>query len=117
MLIPSSAATRTNIFISALTTTGRSWGAYYAYTAFCETAGFEAVPLEQFQTGRYDTFLGSMYGFTEGYPQSEVLKQHPDYLELSCPSPTPMRGITQTGISKRHAGERRVYGAGRFRFE
>lgn len=60
-------------------------GAYYAYTAFCEAAGFEAVPLEQFQTGRYDTFLGSMYGFTEGYPQSEVLKQHPDYLEYYLP--------------------------------
>ena len=60
-------------------------GAYYAYTAFCEAAGFEAVPLDSFQTGRYDTFLGSMYGFTEGYPQSEVLKQHPDYLEYYLP--------------------------------
>ena len=26
-----------------------------------------------------------MYGFTEGYPQSEVLKQHPDYLEYYLP--------------------------------
>ncbi len=60
-------------------------GAYYAYTAFCEAAGFEAVPLDSFQTGRYDTFLGSMYGFTQGYPQSEVLKQHPDYLEYYLP--------------------------------
>ena len=60
-------------------------GAYYAYTAFCEAAGFDAVPLDQFQTGRYDIFLGSMYGFTEGYPQSEVLKQNPDYLEYYLP--------------------------------
>ena len=60
-------------------------GAYYAYTAFCEAAGFEAVPLDQIQTGRYDTFLGSMYGFTQGYPQSEVLKQNPDYLEYYLP--------------------------------
>ena len=60
-------------------------GAYYAYTAFCEAAGFEAIPLDSFQTGRYDTFLGSMYGFTQGYPQSEVLKQHPDYLEYYLP--------------------------------
>ena len=60
-------------------------GAYYAYTAFCEAAGFDAIPLDQFQTGRYDTFLGSMYGFTEGYPQSEVLKQNPDYLEYYLP--------------------------------
>ena len=51
----------------------------------CEAAGFDAVPLDQFQTGRYDIFLGSMYGFTEGYPQSEVLKQNPDYLEYYLP--------------------------------
>lgn len=60
-------------------------GAYYAYTAFCEAAGFDAVPLKQFQTGRYDTFLGSMYTFTKGYPQSDVLKQHPDYLDYYLP--------------------------------
>lgn len=60
-------------------------GAYYAYTAFCEAAGFDAVPLEKFETGRYDTFLGSMYTFTKGYPQSEVLKQNPDYLEYYLP--------------------------------
>ena len=39
-------------------------GAYYAYTAFCEAAGFEAVPLDAFETGRYDRFVGSMYNFT-----------------------------------------------------
>ena len=60
-------------------------GAYYAYTAFCEAAGFEAVPLADFQTGRYDTFLGSMYTFTKGYPQSDVLKQNPDYLDYYLP--------------------------------
>lgn len=60
-------------------------GAYYAYTAFCETAGFEPVALDQFQTGRYDTFLGSMYGYTKGYPQSDVLKQNPDYLDYYLP--------------------------------
>lgn len=60
-------------------------GAYYAYTAFCETAGFEPVALEQFQTGRYDSFLGSMYGFTKGYPQSDVLLQNPDYLDYYLP--------------------------------
>ena len=60
-------------------------GAYYAYTAFCEAAGFDAVPLDQFQTGRYETFLGSMYTFTKGYPQSDVLRQHPDYLDYYLP--------------------------------
>ena len=60
-------------------------GAYYAYTAFCETAGFEAVPLEDFETGRYDNFVGSMYTFTKGYPQSDVLKNNPDYLDYYLP--------------------------------
>lgn len=60
-------------------------GAYYAYTAFCKAAGFDAVALDEFETGRYDEFLGSMYGFTKGYPQSEVLKQNPDYLDYYLP--------------------------------
>ena len=60
-------------------------GAYYAYTAFCEAAGFESVDLSLFQKGRYERFLGSMYNFTSGYPQSEVLKANPDYLEYYMP--------------------------------
>ena len=77
MPIPSSAA-HTDEYIYFRT--DHHWtqlGAYYAYTAFCEAAGFDAVPLEQFQTGRYDTFLGSMYTFTKGYPQSDVLEAAP----------------------------------------
>lgn len=60
-------------------------GAYYAYTAFCEAVGFEAVPLEEFETGRYDTFLGSMYTFTSGYPQNQTLADNPDYLDYYLP--------------------------------
>lgn len=60
-------------------------GAYYAYTAFCEAAGFEAVPLEDFETGRYEHFLGSMYTFTSGYPQSQTLADNPDYLDYYLP--------------------------------
>ena len=60
-------------------------GAYYAYTAFCEAAGFEAVELSEFETGRYDTFLGSMYTFTSGYPQNQTLKDNPDYLDYYLP--------------------------------
>lgn len=60
-------------------------GAYYAYTAFCKTAGFEAVPLEQFQTGTYEGFVGSMYTYTSQYPQSAVLKQNPDTLTYYLP--------------------------------
>ncbi len=60
-------------------------GAYYAYTAFCKAAGFKAVDLSRFETGRYDNFLGSMYTFTSGYPQSEVLRNNPDYLDYYLP--------------------------------
>ena len=43
------------------------------------------MPLEDFETGRYDNFVGSMYTFTKGYPQSDVLKNNPDYLDYYLP--------------------------------
>lgn len=60
-------------------------GAYYAYQKFCEAAGFEAVALERFQTGVYENFVGSMYTFTKGYPQSETLYNNPDTLTYYLP--------------------------------
>ena len=63
-------------------------GAYLAYRAFCEAAGFEAVPLDAFETGRYDRFVGSMYNFTANYPQSQTLLDNPDYLEYYLPIAT-----------------------------
>lgn len=60
-------------------------GAYYAYTQFCKTAGFEAVPLNQFQSGTYNGFVGSMYTYTSGYPQSDALKENPDTLTYYLP--------------------------------
>ena len=60
-------------------------GAYYAYTKFCEAAGFEAEPLDAFETGEYTNFVGSMYTFTSGYPQSQVLKDNPDTLTYYLP--------------------------------
>ena len=60
-------------------------GAYYAYTAFCEAAGFEAVPLDQFETGVYENFVGSMYTYLSGYAQSEALKNNPDTLTYYLP--------------------------------
>lgn len=60
-------------------------GAYYAYTAFCEAAGFEAVPLSKFESGVYENFLGSMYTFTAAYAQSDALKEHPDTLTYYLP--------------------------------
>ena len=60
-------------------------GAYWAYTAFCESAGFDAVSLEDFETGRYDEFVGSLYTWTSQYVQSEALWNHPDYVEYFLP--------------------------------
>ena len=60
-------------------------GAYYAYQKFCEAAGFEAVALDRFETGTYTNFVGSMYTFTKGYPQSETLYNNPDTLTYYLP--------------------------------
>ena len=60
-------------------------GAYYAYQKFCEAAGFEAVALDRFQTGVYENFVGSMYTFTKGYPQSDTLYNNPDTLTYYLP--------------------------------
>lgn len=53
-------------------------GAYYAYTAFCNTAGLTPVSLDQFQTGKWENFVGSLYTNISDYPQSQVLKDNPD---------------------------------------
>lgn len=53
-------------------------GAYYAYTALCEAAGFEPEDRSRFDTGQWDNFLGSMYTYVAGYPQAERLKNNPD---------------------------------------
>lgn len=55
--------------------TGR--GAYYAYRAFCEQAGFEPIQLEDCETRRLDHFIGTMYAQT----QDSSLLENPDYVE------------------------------------
>ena len=46
------------------------------------------MPLDRFETGRYDRFVGSMYTFTANYPQSQTLLDNPDYLEYYLPIAT-----------------------------
>ncbi|MDR1157530.1 MAG: hypothetical protein LBK75_04390 [Oscillospiraceae bacterium] len=60
-------------------------GAYYAYTAFCESAGLSYSDISEFTTGVYENFVGSMYGFTAKYPQSRVLRDNPDSLTYYLP--------------------------------
>ena len=56
-------------------------GAYYAYSAFCQAAGLEPVPLNALKSGRIEDFVGSMYRYTN----ADVLKDNPDYLEYFLP--------------------------------
>lgn len=53
-------------------------GAYYAYTALGEAAGFTADPISEFRQGQWDNFVGSMYTYAANYPQAKVLKDNPD---------------------------------------
>ncbi len=55
--------------------TGR--GAYYAYLAFCGSAGIEPLAIEKFEIKKINNFIGTLYNFT----RSEDLKQNKDYVE------------------------------------
>lgn len=52
-------------------------GAYYAYTAFAEQAGFEPLSYDSYEKGRIDNFLGTLYSKT----QDVKLAKNPDYVE------------------------------------
>lgn len=60
-------------------------GAYFAYQAFCESMGLDAVPLQSFEKGQYENFVGSMYTWTSQYPQSTALKENPDTVVYYLP--------------------------------
>ena len=53
-------------------------GAYYAYTALCKSAGFTPVNRDDFATGQWENFVGSMYTYVANYPQGKVLRDNPD---------------------------------------
>ena len=52
-------------------------GAYYAYTAFAEQAGFKPLSYDSYEKGRIDNFLGTLYSKT----QDVKMAQNPDYVE------------------------------------
>lgn len=56
-------------------------GAYAAYVAFCQEAGFEPVPLENMEKRVIENFVGTLYGQT----QDSVLRENPDYVEYFIP--------------------------------
>lgn len=61
-------------------------GAYYAYSAFVEKAGFTPVNRDDFATGQWDNFVGSLYTYVANYPQGQVLKNNPDTVYYWKPS-------------------------------
>lgn len=61
-------------------------GAYYAYTAFCESAGIQAASLsEDFTMGTYEPFLGGLYSQIYKLPQAARLKSNPEQLDYYIP--------------------------------
>lgn len=60
-------------------------GAYYAYKEFMKVKGWEATPLEDFETMTFDNFLGTMYSYCN---QSPELGEKPDTLTAYIPKST-----------------------------
>jgi len=56
-------------------------GAYHAYVAFSKVAGFDSIPLEGRKSGKFDTFVGTLYAWSG----ASILKEDPDYLEYFYP--------------------------------
>ena len=52
-------------------------GAYYAYCAYADAAGFEPIKLKDYKVKKKDNFLGTYYGST----QDQDLAKNPDYVE------------------------------------
>lgn len=71
-------------------------GAYYAYTAMAEAAGFEALSLSEMQHGSIEgDFLGTLYAWTN---QAANLAKHPDFVEYWMP-PVTAEGYAFTDAS------------------
>ena len=56
-------------------------GAYYAYRAFANTAGFTPAEINSLRTGKLSPFLGTLYKAT----QSTAVEKDPDYVEYFIP--------------------------------
>ena len=59
-------------------------GAYYAYEAFCKSAGITPTPLSSYKRVQHDGFLGTLYNHTK----NENLANNPDYVEAFIPTGT-----------------------------
>ena len=70
-----------------------SLGAYYAYTRFCEAAGFAAHELSEYKTADFPGFLGSFYNDSG---KAEPLGSNPDTVTAYYPvSPVVTMSVTE----------------------
>ena len=56
-------------------------GAYYAYTAYAQSAGLTAHPLDYYERLEFEGFLGTLYSHTK----APALQKNPDVLEAFVP--------------------------------
>ena len=56
-------------------------GAYYAYTAYCQSAGLSAHPLSYYKKFEFGGFLGTLYSHTK----APALQKNPDVVEAFVP--------------------------------
>lgn len=56
-------------------------GAYYAYSGFADAAGFDAVPLDRYETENIENYLGSLYDMTS----SSTLRKNHDTITVYKP--------------------------------
>ena len=56
-------------------------GAYYAYTAYCQSAGLTAHPLDYYEKLEFGGFLGTLYSHTK----APALQKNPDTVEAFVP--------------------------------
>ena len=72
-----------------------SLGAYYAYTQFAQSAGFEPVSIEQYEKKKIDKFLGTFYSGSF----DKNLQENPDFVEYYMPfTPYNMINYRENGV-------------------
>lgn len=60
-------------------------GAYYAYSAFCETMGLGATALPANPSGVLENYIGATYKTLQQYPQAQAAQKNPDFIEYFVP--------------------------------
>ena len=60
-------------------------GGYYAYTAFCDAAGFTSYPLSAYEYASSTGYLGYMYVILKGTHVGDLMNTYPDTVEKFKP--------------------------------